>query len=126
MIQSTILMFIAAVTYKFNFVKILASGNVRSGRAYHVSNSTPDYEPLEEPYGPSRHYTIIFNTFVLMQIFNFFNCRKLRDEINIFSGVLSNKIFIFIVLLISVLQFVIGNYGGRALNVSVNVRFSFI
>ena len=27
----------------------------------------------------SRHITFIFNTFVFMQIFNFFCCRKIND-----------------------------------------------
>lgn len=45
-------------------------------------------------FGPSRHFTFIFNTFVMMQIFNFLNCRKLKDEWNTFESKLSNlKIF---------------------------------
>ena len=39
-------------------------------------------------YGPSRHFTIIFNAFVFMQIFNFLNARRINDEKNIFEGML--------------------------------------
>ena len=35
---------------------------------------------------PSRHFTLVFNCFVFLQIFNFVNARKLQDEINIFQG----------------------------------------
>ncbi|TRY99891.1 hypothetical protein DNTS_033998 [Danionella cerebrum] len=37
--------------------------------------------PLHSP--PSEHYTIIFNTFVLMQLFNEINARKIHGERNI-------------------------------------------
>ena len=42
-------------------------------------------------FGPSRHFTFIFNTFVMMTIFNFLNCRKLKDELNTFES----KLFIY-------------------------------
>ena len=35
---------------------------------------------------PSQHYTLIFNTFVLMQLFNEINARKVHGERNVFSG----------------------------------------
>lgn len=37
-------------------------------------------------FGPSRHFTFIFNTFVMMQIFNFLNARMLKDEFWVLSG----------------------------------------
>lgn len=52
--------------------------------------------PLHAP--PSEHYTIVFNTFVLMQIFNELNARKIHGERNIFEGVFNNLIFCSIVL----------------------------
>jgi magnesium-transporting ATPase (P-type) len=33
---------------------------------------------------PSRHLTIVFNVFVLLQIFNMISSRKINDEFNIF------------------------------------------
>ncbi|KAL5974111.1 hypothetical protein ACLOJK_030774 [Asimina triloba] len=47
--------------------------------------------------------TIIFNTFVLCQVFNEFNARK-PDELNVFSGVTRNHLFMGIVALTVILQ----------------------
>uniref|UniRef100_A0A8C6TSE8 Calcium-transporting ATPase n=1 Tax=Neogobius melanostomus TaxID=47308 RepID=A0A8C6TSE8_9GOBI len=52
--------------------------------------------PLHSP--PSEHYTIIFNTFVLMQLFNEINARKIHGERNVFDGIFRNPIFCSIVL----------------------------
>lgn len=51
-----------------------------------------------ENRGPSEHYTMMFNTFVVLQLFNEFNARKLYGEWNVFSGIHRNVIFIAIVL----------------------------
>lgn len=58
--------------------------------------------PLHSP--PSEHYTIVFNTFVLMQIFNELNARKIHGERNVFDGVFNNPIFCSIVLGTLVIQ----------------------
>ncbi|XP_034541596.1 plasma membrane calcium-transporting ATPase 1-like isoform X2 [Notolabrus celidotus] len=67
--------------------------------------------PLHAP--PSEHYTIVFNTFVLMQIFNELNARKIHGERNVFEGVFNNPIFCSIVLGTLVVQFVIVQFGGK-------------
>ena len=46
--------------------------------------------------GANEHYTIVFNTFVLMQIFNQINSRKINDEPDVLKGVLSNQSFLAI------------------------------
>lgn len=51
--------------------------------------------PLHAP--PSEHYTIVFNTFVLMQLFNEINARKIHGERNVFEGIFNNPIFCSIV-----------------------------
>lgn len=43
--------------------------------------------------GPSQHFTIIFNTFVQMTIFNELNARKIHGQRNIFNGLFTNPIF---------------------------------
>jgi len=43
---------------------------------------------------PSQHYTMLFNTFVMMTLFNQFSSRKLHGELNFFTGLLANKPFI--------------------------------
>lgn len=51
--------------------------------------------PLHAP--PSEHYTIVFNTFVMMQLFNEINARKIHGERNVFEGIFNNLIFCSIV-----------------------------
>ena len=58
----------------------------------------------------SRHFTFIFTTFVLMQLFNFFNCRRIRDEPNIMSNPCSNILYWIIVVFIFVAQWLITTY----------------
>lgn len=49
------------------------------------------------------HFTIFFNTFVFMQLFNEINCRKLEcSEWNVFSNFFNNYIFITVMVLTSV------------------------
>lgn len=43
---------------------------------------------------PSQHFTIIFNTFVMMTLFNEINARKIHGQRNVFSGLHNNVIFI--------------------------------
>jgi magnesium-transporting ATPase (P-type) len=61
----------------------------------------------------SRHFTFIFNTFVFLQIFNFLGCRKIKDELNLFEGILRSKLFCIIIFVIIVLEILIITFGGR-------------
>ncbi|XP_065279216.1 plasma membrane calcium-transporting ATPase 3 isoform X6 [Emys orbicularis] len=72
--------------------------------------------PLHAP--PSEHYTIIFNTFVLMQLFNEVNARKIHGERNVFQGVFGNPIFCAIVLGTFGIQIVIVQFGGKPFSCS--------
>ncbi|XP_062109949.1 calcium-transporting ATPase 9, plasma membrane-type [Humulus lupulus] len=56
--------------------------------------------------------TVIFNAFVLCQIFNEFNARK-PDEMNAFSGVTKNRLFIAIIAVTFVLQIIIIQFLGK-------------
>ncbi|CAI0410438.1 unnamed protein product [Linum tenue] len=56
--------------------------------------------------------TMIFNAFVLCQIFNEFNARK-PDEINVFDGVTKNKLFMGIVGFTFVLQIILIEVSGK-------------
>ncbi|CAO2841589.1 unnamed protein product [Amaranthus hypochondriacus] len=56
--------------------------------------------------------TVIFNAFVLCQIFNEFNARK-PDQLNIFDGVIKNRLFIGIVGLTVILQIIIVEFLGK-------------
>uniref|UniRef100_A0A672K4G2 Calcium-transporting ATPase n=1 Tax=Sinocyclocheilus grahami TaxID=75366 RepID=A0A672K4G2_SINGR len=72
--------------------------------------------PLHSP--PSEHYTIIFNTFVLMQLFNEINARKIHGERNVFDGIFANPIFCSIVLGTFAIQIVIVQFGGKPFSCS--------
>uniref|UniRef100_A0A671MU52 Calcium-transporting ATPase n=1 Tax=Sinocyclocheilus anshuiensis TaxID=1608454 RepID=A0A671MU52_9TELE len=67
--------------------------------------------PLHAP--PSEHYTIVFNTFVMMQLFNEINARKIHSERNVFDGIFNNMIFCSIVFGTFVIQIVIMQFGGK-------------
>jgi len=59
------------------------------------------------------HLTILFNVFVLCQVFNEFNARRINDEMNIFSGVFTNTIFIGVLFFTIGMQFIIVEFGGE-------------
>ncbi len=68
---------------------------MRSGRPFNINTTGEDFvENLVPKIGPSRHFTFVFNFFVMLQVFNFLNARKLKDEFNIFSGTLFKVILI--------------------------------
>ena len=62
--------------------------------------------------------TIIFNTFVWMQIFNEFNCRRLDNRFNIFEGIHRNVWFFVINFLMVGGQILIIFVGGAAFGVT--------
>ena len=64
------------------------------------------------------HFTIFFDVFVFLQVFNSINARKLRsDEVNVFKGIANNAYYICVQLFIVVGQIVIVTFGGRAVRV---------
>eukprot|EP01094_Clydonella_sp_ATCC50884_P012908 TRINITY_DN23200_c0_g1_i1.p1 TRINITY_DN23200_c0_g1~~TRINITY_DN23200_c0_g1_i1.p1 ORF type:complete len:993 (-),score=402.69 TRINITY_DN23200_c0_g1_i1:268-3246(-) len=73
------------------------------------------WAPFVLPDIPPRtdaHYTMIFNAFVFCQIFNEVNARKVNGELNIFEGIWTNYMFIAIIVITVVLQFLIVQFGG--------------
>jgi len=69
---------------------------------------------------PSRHLTVVFNLFVLFQIFNMIAARKINDEINIFDGIFTNAMFMGVWIVIVFGQFFICQFGGWALKVHLD------
>jgi len=45
---------------------------------------------------PTQHFTIIFNAFVMMTLFNEINARKIHGQRNVFEGLNRNIVFITI------------------------------
>ncbi|KAI6082093.1 calcium-translocating P-type ATPase [Hypoxylon rubiginosum] len=62
--------------------------------------------------------TLVFNTFVWMQIFNQWNNRRLDNHFNIFEGLLQNWYFIIINLAVSGAQVLIIFVGGTPFSIS--------
>ncbi|KAI3416130.1 Plasma membrane calcium-transporting ATPase 3 [Globodera pallida] len=62
---------------------------------------------------PSEHFTIVFNTFVMMTLFNEINARKIHGERNVFRGLFTNPIFCVIWVFTIIVQFVVVQFGGR-------------
>jgi calcium-translocating P-type ATPase len=64
------------------------------------------------------HFTIFFNIFVFLQVFNSINARKLRkSEHNVFVGVFNNSLYLIVQAIIVVGQLLMVTFGGRALRV---------
>lgn len=54
---------------------------------------------IHDPFAlPTQHFTIIFNTFVFMQIFNEINARKIHGEQNVLSGIHRNWLYVVIMI----------------------------
>jgi len=43
---------------------------------------------------PNQHFTIIFNAFVMMTLFNEINARKIHGQRNVFDGLGRNVVFV--------------------------------
>jgi len=83
---------------------------------------------------PNMHYTMLFTTFIFLQVFNIINARRVNDgkfriaflspvfgrkdwpfiiflEPNIFQGIFQNKVFVILFLVIIVVQVIITAFG---------------
>lgn len=72
------------------------------------------YDSTTSSENKTLHYTLMFNTFMMMTIFNEVNCRRLSvRDLNIFSEFFNNKSFLLVLLTQIGLQLVMVEYGGR-------------
>jgi len=67
---------------------------------------------LHDP--PTQHYTIVFNTFVLMQLCNEVNARKIHGELNVFKGIMDNWIYGAVLIGTFGAQILLVQFGDRA------------
>ncbi|KAL0552124.1 hypothetical protein IC582_011221 [Cucumis melo] len=88
----------------FYQVTVLLVLNFRGRSLLHLNHSKFEAIKLQN--------TLIFNAFVLCQIFNEFNARK-PDEKNIFKGVTKNYLFIGIIAITVILQVIIIEFLGK-------------
>jgi Ca2+ transporting ATPase len=99
------------------YFPIQENGNIVAGRSYTFTGD-PLYLPYLKEYGPSRHYTIVFTTFVMLQVFNMLNARKINDEKNIFVGMSKNPMFLAIWIGIFVVQVLITQFTADIFQVN--------
>ena len=90
---------------------------VCSGRLYDFA-SGDDYQKYVSEFGPSRHFTYIFNIFIWFQLFNEINARKINDEIWVFNGFNRARMFIVIWLITACAQIIIIEVGYWAFYVN--------
>ncbi|XP_062223931.1 calcium-transporting ATPase 5, plasma membrane-type-like isoform X2 [Phragmites australis] len=86
-------------------VAVLLTLNFRGRNLLHLAQDTLDHSSKVKN-------TVIFNTFVLCQVFNEFNSRK-PEELNIFDGVSRNHLFLAVVSVTIVLQVIIIEFLGK-------------
>ena len=71
--------------WKKKYISIVFSGNI----IFDIDDGK--YADLTAP--PSVHFTMIFNSFVMMTIFNEINARKIHGQRNVFIGLFTNPIY---------------------------------
>jgi Ca2+ transporting ATPase len=95
---------------EYKWLNGVVGGTVRSGRFYTIKGDK-DYSTVYDATSEySRHFTFIFNTFVMMQVFNFLNSRKLHEEVHnplfsLTSSRESQEMFCFLLLWLESLSF---------------------
>jgi P-type Ca2+ transporter type 2B len=112
--QSAIVFTIVFAGEKFipedpNYPLVGENGNIVAGRSF-TFGGDPLYSKYEKEFGPSRHYTVVFTVFVMLQVFNMLNARKINDEPNIFSGIGDNSMFLVIWIGIFIIQILITQF----------------
>ena len=84
-------------TYQLLWIFLIFYGLPAHYEAFKVSPCEPDETTLEcsERQDDEQRTTnsLVFNVFIWLQLFNEINSRKINDELNVFSGLLSNWIF---------------------------------
>ena len=79
------------------------------------------YDPVTKSFGElttnptcmNVHYTMIFHSFVFMQVFNEINARKLgAKEFNVFAGFFNNWLFQTVIVITIIVQCALVQYGG--------------
>lgn len=69
-------------------------------------------------------FTYVFNVFVMLQLFNFINSRRILDECNVFDRMFANLLFPGIVVGIMAAQIVIVTFAGVAFGLYSNFGLS--
>lgn len=76
---------------------------------------------MKMEYGAGRHFTLVFNALVWMQLFNEINSREINHNFNVFSGLSRNRLFILVWMSTALTQVFLIEFGGDLFGVSRNV-----
>ena len=82
---------------KYQILKILKTTFI-SNLFYSVSDwmlidNVLAYSNIQTLNAPSQHFTVVFNAFIVMTLFNEINARKINGERNVFSGIYKNPFY---------------------------------
>jgi P-type Ca2+ transporter type 2C len=69
-------------------------------------------------WSPLAVSTVVFNTYVWLQISNLLNCRRIDSKLNVFAGVFRNYLFIAIFFFMVASQIIIVFVGGNVFSVT--------
>lgn len=95
-----------------------------------MNNSGPQLFGIPSSFGVDewtpengKHLSIFFHAFVMLQIFNEINARKLKsDEINVFKNYFNNPLFHIIMIVTIVIQILCIEFGGESLKATPLTR----
>jgi len=77
-------------------------------------NNQPEWYVDGVPTNKCTHYTMLFNMFMFMQIFNLLNARKIGiKEFNIFQRFFNNWMFLLIITFVTCFQILVVQYAGK-------------
>ena len=105
LVTSTMLKQIYGMTIYIFFVSTILYFFVDNAWGIEYNNSDQMFDSDGYPTNKGVVYTMIFNSFVWMHIFNEFNCRKVgARQYNVFTDLISNWMFLVVMAVIITLQ----------------------
>jgi Ca2+-transporting ATPase len=85
------------------------------GIKYELYNTPLRDGPNNTPTNRMIHQTLLFEVFIVMNLFNMFNCRKLSTtenaSFNVFNSLLGNWYFLIVVLITVNFMFAVSNFA---------------
>ncbi|KAF9953887.1 hypothetical protein BGZ70_000071 [Mortierella alpina] len=109
-----ILQLVITFTLEYAGMNILNYNEIPASLATKVPVVTTEIENAYTGFKRQELKTMVFNTFVFLQIFNEVNCRRLDNRLNIFAGIQNNRYFMVIFVIMVVFQILIIEFGGAA------------
>ncbi|KAJ3394815.1 hypothetical protein HDU80_010426 [Chytriomyces hyalinus] len=98
------LILLFAGPYLFNFQALINAGGVNG-------NGSSEGEALEQK---KIMKTVVFNTFVILQLFSLINSRRIDNNVNVFVGILRNPPFYIIFIGVAAVQAILVEFGSAA------------